>query len=175
MLLAASWGPALARNEAGDWELGVHLGQTSFIDGDALDNDSFWGVNVGYSFNSIFELALNYDSISTEGEGFPKADLKILTLDFIFNGGKDSHRPFFLIGVGMMDQDARRVAGSGASVRADKDREVIELGLGYRGYLNRVVGIRVGARLFFTDSEGNGFGDDKDLRFSYGLAFNLSR
>jgi len=166
--------PLEARNEKGDWEVGVHLGRTRFFDSDALDDDGFWGVNIGYSVNDIFELAVNYDAVSTSGEAqIQDADLDFLTVDFIFNGGKDAHRPFFLVGVGIVNEEIVLSTPSG-EVRTSVDSEVLDVGLGYRGYFTRKTGIRVDARFSFTDETGDGFGfDDKDLRVSYGLVFNL--
>ena len=163
-----------ARNEKGDWEIGVHLGRTRFFDSDVLDDHGFWGVNLGYSINEIFELAVNYDVVSTSGEDqIEDADLDFLTVDFIFNGGKDAHRPFFLVGVGIVDEDIVVSTPSG-EVRTSIDSEVLDVGLGYRGYFTHKTGIRIDARLYFTDEDGDGFGlDDKDLRVSYGLVFNL--
>jgi hypothetical protein len=176
LTLLASSAPLEARNEAGDWELGVHLGRTRFFDSDELDNDGFWGVNVGYAFSDIFEVAVNYDSVSTDGgDDIPDADLDFLTLDFILNGGKDAHRPFFLFGVGNIDQN-RLVRTPSGNERIRRNTGVIDVGLGYRGYFTRLAGIRLDARLYFTDKDGSGFGvQAKDLRISYGLVFNIHR
>ncbi len=166
--------PLEARNEKGDWEIGVHLGRTRFFDSDVLQDDDFWGVNLGYCINDIFELAVNYDAMSTSGEDqIENADLDFLTIDFIFNGGKDAHRPFFLVGVGIRDEDIIVSTPSGDE-RTSVVSEVLDVGMGYRAYFTYKVGIRIDARFSFTNENGDGFGfEEKDFRVSYGFVFNL--
>ncbi len=174
LLLLQALGPAAeARNEAGDWELGVHLGTASFIDTE-VEGDTLWGLDAGYCFTDLFELGLRYDRVSTTAlGGTPGADLDFLTLDFIYNLGEDAHRPYLLFGLGRLDVESKGAA-AGSPLAGGYDTGVIDVGLGYRGYFNRTVGARLDLRLSFSDESGGGMSpDNRDWRWSLGLTFNL--
>lgn len=175
-VLALLPSPASARNEEGDWEVGIHLGNTRFIDTD-VEDDSYWGLNFGYCFTDLFELALHYDSVGTEAEGGgARHDLDFLTLDLVFNFGEDAHKPYVLFGLGQLDRSVRSTGLLGLSSEAGDDADLIEMGLGYRGYFSDSVGVRLEARLSFTDDDGEGFSlEERDSRYSLGLAFSFRR
>lgn len=175
-LSAAFSAPLFARNEKGDWELGVHRGQARLTEGEALDSDILWGASAGYCFTDQFELGINLDRVDTEGDdGAASADLDFLTLDFFFNLGEDAHRPYLVFALGALQREIRSDA-SGVPEVLDSDIGLIDLGFGYRGYFNRSVGVRLDARLFFTDEDGTGFGvSDSNHRWWLGLAVNLGR
>lgn len=171
-LVIAATSPALARNDPGEWELGLHLGRTHFLDSDELENDTYLGASVGYCLTELFELGLAYDGIDTRSrDDGSRQDLDILTLDFIVNLGEDAHKPYVAFGVGLID---RSIRGGGLASRADDRFGSIDVGLGYRGYLGKTFGIRLETRLFLTDDDGSGVGvDTADLRWSFGLAWSL--
>jgi hypothetical protein len=168
--------PLAARNEEGDWELGIHRGRAHFSEEARLDSRNMWGGGIGYCFTDIFELAVNLDRLESESDdGFTSGDLDFLTLDFIFNVGEDAHRPYLLFALGTLRQELR---GSilGVPFVREETFGLLDLGVGYRGYFNRTVGIRLDARLFFTDDEAGGFGvSENDQRWWVGLVVNLGR
>lgn len=169
--------PALARSQKGDWELGAHLGRTNFIDNNDLKDDTLWGVNAGYCLTDVFELALNYDTISPRSSsGSIEQDLMFVTLDSIWNLGYDAHKPFALLGVGLIDENTRLSVPPGPTIKTDRSVGVVDLGVGYRGYLTHLFAVRLEGRLSFTDDDRTGFGfGNRDLRLSLGVAFNLHR
>jgi hypothetical protein len=171
-LAAAAPSPALARNQPGDWELGLHLGRTRFFDSDELENDTYLGASVGYCLTELFEVGLAFDAIETRSrDDGSEQDLGILMLDLIVNLGEDAHRPYLSFGAGFID---RSIRGGGMAASADDRYGAIDLGLGYRGYLGQTFGIRVDTRLSLTDDDGTGVGvDTADLRWSFGLAWSL--
>jgi hypothetical protein len=168
----ATASPALARNEPGDWEVGLHLGRTHFLDSDELENDTYLGASVGYCFTELFELGFAYDKIDTRSQDDDsEQDLDILTLDFIVNLGEDAHKPYVALGAGFVD---RSIRGGGPASPADDRYGTIDLGIGYRGYLGKTFGIRLETRLFLTDDDGTGIGvGTADVRWSFGLAWSL--
>jgi len=166
--------PALARSQKGDWEIGYHRGQTRFIDSKDLDNTRFHGFNVGYCLTNLFELAVNSDSVETESEdGRDDHNLDYRTLDFIFNLGEDAHKPFLMASVGKIDKTSRLRPLPGISRRVTDEIPLFEVGLGYRGYVGRRLGLRFDARLSFFDNEGDHFSlNEKDLRWALGIFVN---
>jgi hypothetical protein len=171
ILAVATSSPTLARNEPGDWELGLHLGRTRFFDSDDLENDTYLGASVGYCLTELFELELNFDGIDTRsGEDGSEQNLDILTLDFLVNLGEDAHKPYLSFGVGLVDRSIR----GGAAPDSEDRYGVIDVGLGYRGYLGKTFGIRFDTRLSLSDDDGTGLGvDTADVRWWLGLAWSL--
>jgi hypothetical protein len=168
-LAAAS--PAQARNEAGDWELGLHLGRTRFLDSDHLEGDTYLGASVGYCLTELFEVGLSFDGIETRSrQDRSRHDLDIVAANLFVNLGEDAHRPYLSFGAGLVDRSIR----GGSAARADDRYGVVELGVGYRGYLGKTFGLRLDARVSLADDDGTGVGaDTADGRWSFGLAWSL--
>jgi hypothetical protein len=142
---------------------------------ESFNSTQRWTASISYRFfgSSGLELALQDSTEKTYIEGFQDTEFRdrvyslnwiqaILPKGFLF-------QPFFKVGLGQLNRDAKGTYGNGSSPPARYDTLTAVGGLGTRIHLTQRFGLRAEANTYLAEADIGNWGDN--VSFTVGGSF----
>ncbi|MBI5843176.1 MAG: OmpA family protein [Deltaproteobacteria bacterium] len=168
VLLAALAAPVSAENRAGAVTVSPFVGGYVFDCFQCLEDDWYFGARAGYNFTKNLGIEAMFGYVPTESEayGYQEEDVDVFRYgaDLLYHFNPDGNFvPFIAVGFGGIRIDD-------PSDRNDRDRGMLDYGLGAKFFISEDVAFRADVRhdLFYEDDELEG-----NLEYTFGLTFQF--